>query len=920
MEQIVVIGLIFISTLFADSVSVPCLNDISQISVNGKCFKVFKNTTNWNGAQGFCIKNFYNGKLAEPITQNELNAIYKLVDVVRNGALNFITWIGANDLEVEGHFVWASDNSTLNPALWGKSTPDNWLNPYTNERENCVSLFVNENSTRLNDASCSLNYSLICQSDPCDTYLPGSLFSDSKCYKYYNYDLTWEKAQQYCLYANSHLAEPYTDTLQVVINSYLYNRTAWIGGRNKDCSSTFKWFVSESIVSSNFTNFTTFVKGSCLNTSLLWNNVVNTSSWKARNELETHAFVCEKAITSLNTRIYLALLPSLSKTSPQWGHLQATTNFSDMIYVRFKSSNNSENVTILPLTPTFKSVRFIVDENLFLTSSDVYYRYVRVNSTQPVTVVLYIMDQTRTSTTLVYPEQIYFSNLFKPTSYLPLSALSQLTADDMSLTVSSESLFLNNITLILNNWCTPTWVMVGTMSVNLNNVENITVNQLTLYQTLNLNLHTNLDRTYLYSTQPVKVSLGTIGLISNLITYDSTLEEMLPISYIGTSYVGMSALLPGTQTKIKLQAVYNWTLINIISSSNSSVVLSSIGDTYELLINKDTAYSLNGNKHFYAYQINSRKTGTRQDMCVTSLLSSNVWRYEYDFVRVSANHTVYIYIFAEMNVSSDIVTSDESVRWTCRFVPGTRYMGCTTVLSSSVTYLHIELANRQRPFGADVLGYGPTSSFCHPMGIADVAQSLNLEPFQHDSYLQSLQDRDQSICSNVITTTYSISTSSDLINYTTSSVIPLETTSEVTPTDAALVATPSVAVAVATTAEDSIVSTSSDLETIQFKSTTSTSTTKTSPKVTTRKTSPKTTQSIRQRIDALVSYLKLDYHKLSSYKRTLISVSDTRISPKVFAGIGMFLVLTTVAMLSYKDLVKIGRYFKTLCKTKSGLK
>ncbi|KAK6963760.1 hypothetical protein BgiMline_030925, partial [Biomphalaria glabrata] len=74
-------------------------------------------------------------------------------------------------------------------------------------------------------------------------------------------------------------------------------------------------------------------------------------------------------ITSLNTRIYLALLPSLSKTSPQWGHLQATTNFSDMIYVRFNSSNNSENVTILPLTPTLKSVRFSVDENLFLTSS-----------------------------------------------------------------------------------------------------------------------------------------------------------------------------------------------------------------------------------------------------------------------------------------------------------------------------------------------------------------------------------------------------------------------------------------------------------------------------------------------------------------------------------------------------------------------
>ncbi|KAK0069352.1 C-type lectin 4, partial [Biomphalaria pfeifferi] len=155
---------IFENCILDDSVCVPCLNNTSQISVNGKCFKVFKNNTNWNGAQGFCSKNFYNGKLAEPITQNELNAIYKLVDVVRNGAFNVITWIGANDLEVEGHFVWASDNSTLNPALWGKSAPDNWLNPYTNERENCVSLVVNENLTRLNDASCSLNYSLICQS------------------------------------------------------------------------------------------------------------------------------------------------------------------------------------------------------------------------------------------------------------------------------------------------------------------------------------------------------------------------------------------------------------------------------------------------------------------------------------------------------------------------------------------------------------------------------------------------------------------------------------------------------------------------------------------------------------------------------------------------------------------------------------
>uniref|UniRef100_A0A2C9LW25 C-type lectin domain-containing protein n=1 Tax=Biomphalaria glabrata TaxID=6526 RepID=A0A2C9LW25_BIOGL len=562
------------------------------------------------------------------------------------------------------------------PYLWGSKPPDNTKNSIATE--NCAQIAATKSFTYINDAFCSSRIAFICQSDPCDAFFPGSLYGYGKCYKYYNSAVSWQSAQEYCLSLNSHLAEPETSQVQELLNVYLYNTTAWIGGITINCSKSFQWYVSGNLVSGNFSRF---VEGSCLNNSLLMSNVANISSLKARDGQETHGFVCQKAIIATDQQVYVAVFPRLLKTSLQ-GLLQLTSNFNDVVYVRFKvnSDGTSDALTINPLTPG-TAVNFYVENNIILGSTGIYTRYVEVNSSQPVTVVLYIMDQSTISSTLLYPIQIKISDNLIPS--------------------------INSI---------------SDCNINVHIVDNMTAVLESLYQTLNINLQTNLDGTYLYSTEPVILTLGGTGQIP--MAADTTLDDVLPMAYIGSDYVSFPFRIPDSETHVKLLAFNNWTLITALCS-NRTILLDYVGDTYSFLL--DTACYIRGNRSLYVYQILSKPTYSHQELCVTSLLASSHWRYEYNFAKVSDIYTVNIYIIAGVNSSSDIMTNDMSVQWTCQNITGTNLLGCDTTLLSHVTYLHIQLANTQSRFGAYVIGHESTSSFCHPMGIKDAAQPSNLE-------------------------------------------------------------------------------------------------------------------------------------------------------------------------------------------------
>ncbi|KAK0069355.1 hypothetical protein Bpfe_001537, partial [Biomphalaria pfeifferi] len=105
-------------------------------------------------------------------------------------------------------------------------------------------------------------------------------------------------------------------------------------------------------------------------------------------------------INNVYYRLYVAAIPEQSNLKR--GLLQVTSNSTDVIHVRCKVryTQNVENITILFLLPGI-AANFYLGENVFLASTDVYSRYVEVNSSQPVTIVLYIKDQSWISSTLV---------------------------------------------------------------------------------------------------------------------------------------------------------------------------------------------------------------------------------------------------------------------------------------------------------------------------------------------------------------------------------------------------------------------------------------------------------------------------------------------------------------------------------------
>ena len=82
-------------------------------------------------------------------------------------------WIGANDLAVEGKFVWAGTGQPVSYTFWGGANPDNW------EEEDCVQLMPSNNG-RWNDISCTTGYTqtTLCErvTTPCNLF-PGPVES-----------------------------------------------------------------------------------------------------------------------------------------------------------------------------------------------------------------------------------------------------------------------------------------------------------------------------------------------------------------------------------------------------------------------------------------------------------------------------------------------------------------------------------------------------------------------------------------------------------------------------------------------------------------------------------------------------------------------------------------------------------------------
>ncbi len=56
-------------------------------------------------------------------------------------------WLGANDLEAEGRFIWAATGQHITYSNWDGKNPNNW------REEDCVHLLTSNNG-RWNDINC----------------------------------------------------------------------------------------------------------------------------------------------------------------------------------------------------------------------------------------------------------------------------------------------------------------------------------------------------------------------------------------------------------------------------------------------------------------------------------------------------------------------------------------------------------------------------------------------------------------------------------------------------------------------------------------------------------------------------------------------------------------------------------------------
>jgi hypothetical protein len=98
------------------------------------------------------------GKLAEIITEKNMDALSKFLYDEGSYSNDDIYWIGLTDKETEGKFVWTSTGKEANYTYWKKGEPNG------DENEDCVHLESYMNDRKWNDRSCdAYGIDAICQ-------------------------------------------------------------------------------------------------------------------------------------------------------------------------------------------------------------------------------------------------------------------------------------------------------------------------------------------------------------------------------------------------------------------------------------------------------------------------------------------------------------------------------------------------------------------------------------------------------------------------------------------------------------------------------------------------------------------------------------------------------------------------------------
>ena len=110
-------------------------------------FQFHPDSVNFFEAQDSCET--FNGRLAEPRNQEQFDVISQFKAIATN------YWLGGNDFDIEGLWVWNSDNSTIDlTQFFNRNEPNNARND-----EQCLELQLEG----LNDETCTKTRPFLCE-------------------------------------------------------------------------------------------------------------------------------------------------------------------------------------------------------------------------------------------------------------------------------------------------------------------------------------------------------------------------------------------------------------------------------------------------------------------------------------------------------------------------------------------------------------------------------------------------------------------------------------------------------------------------------------------------------------------------------------------------------------------------------------
>ncbi|XP_039269390.2 lectin-like [Styela clava] len=121
---------------------------------NGLYYKLFSDPATYATAKSNCQNR--GGDLASVVIRNSTVFNGEILPMIKLGDID--TWIGLDDLQHEGRFIWADGEILPDQySYWGTDQPDNHEN-----QEDCAQLHKGL-SWKINDVPCTDTYSYICE-------------------------------------------------------------------------------------------------------------------------------------------------------------------------------------------------------------------------------------------------------------------------------------------------------------------------------------------------------------------------------------------------------------------------------------------------------------------------------------------------------------------------------------------------------------------------------------------------------------------------------------------------------------------------------------------------------------------------------------------------------------------------------------